>query len=345
MLLLSSVAACGRIGFDEIASVVRLQPDRAPIEEDVPDLPVLVVLDDDRGRRGTNVRFVDAAGGALPYEIEQTGTPGGDPLIAWVRLSLQRDEAPVFYAVFGESSEPEPDPTSVWSADYAAVWHLADDGAVIRDSTAAHHDGVPLGTRRVVGTIGSGRDFQATLQEAIVIDDRADLSFQEITYSAWVNERTRLDDFATVMARQLGTRGSNDFHLADRMGLVYANAASPTAQQFQLDGEAMQSNTWIHLAVAIDDSTLSLYRDGVFETSRLRNSPLVHSPRPIILGADRNDLQGTTPIGVPDTDWLDGVLDEARIERRARSAARIALDVASMRDALISYSPVSRVGD
>lgn len=83
------------------------------------------------------------------------------------------------------------------------------------------------------------------------------------------------------------------------------------------------------------------YRDG---TPRLPS--LVPGARstaaPIYLGCDRNNNLMMTPPGVPDRDFLDGRLDEIRIERTTRSQAWITADVVSMRDQLISYGPIER---
>jgi hypothetical protein len=55
---------------------------------------------------------------------------------------------------------------------------------------------------------------------------------------------------------------------------------------------------------------------------------------PILIGADNN---GSVPQGQADTDWHNGLLDEARIETVVRSADFITYDHAVQRDLVISY--------
>ena len=90
----------------------------------------------------------------------------------------------------------------------------------------------------------------------------------------------------------------------------------------------------VHLALTADGAVARLYVNGVERAARPITGPVVHSPRPILIGADASFGAG------PDADFLDGFIDEVKIETVARDPAWIQADYLAMRDLLIEYGPV-----
>lgn len=87
-----------------------------------------------------SLRFADASGNALDYEIENWDATGTSAL--WVSipsLSGRNTSITALYGVSDSYTPPENHPTNVWtSADYVGVWHLAErEGS---GTTAVHPD-------------------------------------------------------------------------------------------------------------------------------------------------------------------------------------------------------------
>jgi hypothetical protein len=86
-----------------------------------------------------------------------------------------------------------------------------------------------------------------------------------------------------------------------------------------------------------DGATERLYVDGAQVTTTATSGDVRHGGHPLLIGADHNSSSV-----LPDADFVDGRLDEVRLESIARSAAWLAYDDLSVRDALIAYGPVAR---
>ncbi|MBN1674572.1 MAG: DUF2341 domain-containing protein [Kiritimatiellae bacterium] len=170
---------------------------------DLTNFPALVSLTDadlrpaaDGGKletpSGYDILFTDASGtNGLAHEVERY-EPGVGRLVSWVRvpvLSTQSDTA--LYLYYGNRTVKDSleDPASVW-ADYAAVWHLADDGGLQPDSSGNDRIGLVKGDPAFVanGRIGPCLNFDGAGDFLSV----SNLSYNsvgqitEIMVSAWV---------------------------------------------------------------------------------------------------------------------------------------------------------------
>jgi hypothetical protein len=94
-------------------------------------------------------------------------------------------------------------------------------------------------------------------------------------------------------------------------------------------------NRWIHVGITYDGSQLRQYQDGIEVLATSIAGPLAQSANPIHFGADSNSLPPA-----PDGEYVNGQLDEVRIDTAARSPAWIAADHASQTDRWISYGPI-----
>jgi hypothetical protein len=344
VLLLTS--ACGRIGFsagtDSGVPATRSELTLSAPTETLVDFPLLVIVDDTRAARdrmqpdASDLRFFDAGGNVLPHEIEQVGAAGGLPLVAWVRVPII-DEPITLTMEYGAT----PTATStqpVWSASYAAVYHLSN----LRDSTPAANVGVWSGGAEKIaaGRIGDAHVFEESTTDAVVLGGTGALTFPSgITVSAWMQPSSLTSPSgynAAVTKEYMGAGevfwlGIED---APRLGCIEIG----TTNGLNAGGSAgivFTLGSWHHVTLTYDGVlTERIFVDGAVARTTNPGGSLVQATFPIIVGADANAESG------PDDDWFDGTIDEVRVETAVRSPGWIAYDVASQRDEVITYGPV-----
>jgi hypothetical protein len=168
-------AACGRIHFDphggpsadggvgdwwnpawSYRKPLLVNPDK--IDADLADFPVLVQLDSlDLGNAlatGDDLRFVDAEGGELAFELEAFDL-GLVPMTAWVKLPhVSATVVTPFYLYYGNPSAASAQQVaSVWSG-YAGVYHFGAGTLDLGDATGKNHgaaSGITLDAGKILG--------------------------------------------------------------------------------------------------------------------------------------------------------------------------------------------------
>jgi Concanavalin A-like lectin/glucanases superfamily/Domain of unknown function (DUF2341) len=306
------------------------------------DFTLPVVLDDTRADRtamaadGSDLRFYDRDGNLLAHEIAQLGAPGGPPLIAWVRVPSLSSTSEI-QVDYGRATMPPASTTSPWSSEVAAVYHVEEPAGSPRDATTAHHDTVATGTTTVAGECGAGRSFVAASKQVLVIADAPSLALPTFTISGWFYETSLPAPgfYHALVTREFGLTGVNDFWLGDLGGLYYAALDTTTDGSLTFTATPATADTWVHLALAVDGALARLYVNGTERAAVTITGPVVHSPRPILIGADANAGAG------PDIDFLDGSVDEVKLETVARDPAWLQADYLAMRDQLLEYGPVN----
>jgi hypothetical protein len=240
---------------------------------------------------------------------------------------------------YGHGAPVAPSPDSVWVADYALVMHFAS----LADATRNHHDATWAGGTMSAadGKIGPTFDFDGT-NDAMVIADAADLDFgTHITVSGWINSRSLASGsgFFAIVSRQNGASIHDDFWLGVDAMVDQACTIVSTPQGFQLGPttEPVILDTWTHLVMTYDGAIERLYADGLEVGTFVVSGAIFHDAKPILIGADHN--AGGAP---PSADFVNGLLDEVRLEHTTRTPAWIAYDELSQRDDLIAYGPVNR---
>ena len=321
----------------------RLTIDGGDLTEDLSDFPLLVVLSSparfDRAIArgdGADLRFVDADGTTvLDHEIESWDVAGS--AYVWVRIPLLRAGAEhVVWLYYGSPSAPSVESADrVWSAAHLAVWHLS----TLSDSSGSGNTlSNPVSADAAPARIGIGRSFDGITDHLRAESSESlRMTTASLTLSGWIYVRTTSTDRPgadwpwpqTIVNRQ-EVAGANDFVL----GVSNGSATTVTAY-YELGatteyGSGSPLGTWIHLAVTYDGSRAAYYQDGEEWNSIALTHGLTATANPVVLGGGSNG-------GAIDSEFLDGLLDEVRIERVARPASWIAAQHLSMTDALVTY--------
>jgi hypothetical protein len=343
-LAMLAVIGCGRIGFVEQSVHSTLSLDRKDPGEVLADFPLLVVLDDVRADRrlfmsdASDVRFLDSSGNVLAHELEQVGEIGGAPLVAWVRVPTITGTSTQIVVRYGVGAPPASS-DSAWSSEYEAVWHLADADSSGASDATGNHPGTANGTDTAPGLIANGRSFSSNQLSVIVVPDAPSLGFNAITASGWMYLRTAPIAYAALVDRELDAGAANDIYLGDKLGQIFYTVRAGASNTGVTTG-SLGPGQWHHIAMTVDAARFAAYFDGVPLKSGPTAGALAHSPNPVMLGACRNNIDGTNRTTIPDTDFIDGVLDEVRLENVVRSPAWIAYDVLAMQDGAITYGAI-----
>jgi hypothetical protein len=137
--------------------------------------PVLVNLASDAGLSvharsdGFDILFTSSEGTTrIPYEREKysSGT-----LVAWVKVpTVSHTTDTVLYLYYGNSSAgDQQQATSVWDANYRAVWHMKEaTGGSLADSTSTGWTETPVNSpAQTASQIDGGLNFNGTSQYAV----------------------------------------------------------------------------------------------------------------------------------------------------------------------------------
>lgn len=302
------------------------------------DFPVMVALDATRidyaalSPTAADLRFADADGAALPYEIERW-VPGGRSIV-WVRVPvIDASDSDFIYLTYGDPSATDGQrPSAVWSSEHVGVWHLAEDPGptgtrVIRDSTEHANDGtaatVMASSDLVDGVAGNGLYMNGS---GGGVQMAGGFALATYTFALWV----RGDNAPVAGAgnRQPISNGDVGFHLAwdDNAGELTPGIQHEDTGGWKdlYLGPNLSGGVWYHVAGTYDGAQLCGYRDGRQTGCVAAGAPL--APQFFELGLTSSNSA-----------TFQGRLDEVRVVDVARSPARIAAEHASELDQLVSY--------
>ncbi len=162
------------------------------------DFPVLIAFNSSNidyaltQNSGQDLRFVDADGTALAYEIESWNEAGTS--FVWVRVpNVAIGSSDSIFVYYGNASASAGEAgTAVWSSSYAAVYHMDDPGLIADDSTTNARDGMEInlpGTR--VGQVASALDLDGSTSYVDTGSNSNILSSASaVTVSGWINPDT-----------------------------------------------------------------------------------------------------------------------------------------------------------
>lgn len=189
-------------------------------------------------------------------------------------------------------------------------------GTTVGDTSGNNNNGTIAGaTWSTAGHAGNALSFDGA-NDMVSITDSASLDVIRVTLMAWVRP-TSLSGWRSVILKERGTDG-----LA--YGLyAHDNAPRPSAyvNVSNLDREvqgtsALPLNTWTHLTMTYDGTSIRLYVNGTLTATRAQTGNITVSAQKLAIG-------GNTPWG----EFFAGLIDDVRIYNRALSAAEITTDM------------------
>ncbi|HUU74194.1 MAG TPA: DUF2341 domain-containing protein, partial [Burkholderiales bacterium] len=294
--------------------------DNSASSENLTDFAVLVTLNttnlpglDLSATAGADVRFVDADGTELKYEVESWDA-ATDTASVWVKVpqidaNSTGDFIWVYYDYDGTAAYDQgaADEWAVWNAEYVGLWHLNEaTGVNAVDSITNANFAAPVSAPVAsTGQIGGALSFAAGDQLDIAAVSELDLStYTDWTISAWVNptDYTGLRwpiiysygfydaSLGVSTATQTGTDGLVENWINDSVSVRGTTAAT--------------LNDWNHIAVSRDSATgiTTLYLNGM-DVGTVANTVITDSGLTSHIGGHSSDI---------DYQFL-GLIDEVRV--------------------------------
>lgn len=184
---------------------------------------------------------------------------------------------------------------------------------LLRDHAAGHHDAAcattcPVSAPGRVGAAAASFSGGACLE----IADATELHPAAFTYAVWY--RPDISSLATAFGRPLNgaTAGTNTFEAFSDPTDVWKVAVNTMSVNVPLD-----HGVWHHLAGAFDGDTLTMYVDGVAQSTPRVVGPASYGPDSLTIGCDVNS-------GVH-SNSATGLVDDVRLYDHALSAAEMML--------------------
>ncbi|HVZ22042.1 MAG TPA: LamG domain-containing protein, partial [Vicinamibacterales bacterium] len=196
-----------------------------------------------------------------------------------------------------------------------------------------------MGTAPAAGTVGPARAFSLAASDGMIVPGGANIVFSQLTISGWllVHSVDMANMYSAVITREEGDTNDDDFYLGENLGTPYTFMHT-TGSSGAPSGPSLTLERWTHLSATYDGAMARFYIDGVEVENATASGDILTDAQPFDIGCGRN--MATTAEGTCDSDYLDGDLDEVRIESVPRSAAWIAYEHDAERDQVITYGPL-----
>jgi len=299
------------------------------------NFPVLfTVVDPDIAGRasadGSDIYFVAADGETrLDHEIEKWNQGTGQ-LVAWVKLpSLPSSADTVFYVYYGDPAAANPEaPADVWTSNFVAVWHLAEQPRTVMVDSTTGNDGTPHSSMqpsdRVSGQIGDATDFDGVDDEITFTNPISGTTPH--TISAWVNQRATTSQDALVVLGNGETNRARWLHsvyFGDTVAVGFYNNDWNTGIDIRDDGWKLLHWTYTN-------------RDNVFYVDGVQQGAMRLASGVDTQGTD--GLLGNAPAAFGANMNLNGQLDEVRIATVVRPAEWILTEFNNQSDPSSFYT-------
>lgn len=339
LLIFSALhSASARAGYEDWSRsgsiFIITTPDGAdlPAEASVEGFPLLIRFNENSFNfceakpDGSDLRFADAKGAAIPYQIEKWDSLRGEAVV-WVRVPKiqgnSRQELRIFWGKADAASESSASAVFGDSNGYIGVWHLGDTVADETANLTSKNEGATP-TRGMIGegrrlaggkgifggekSVGYPSGDAAHTSQAWFRAERAN-----VTVLGWGNERGRLGSKVRI-----SLRGPTHLHIDS----FFADVDAPLR---------LSLNKWIHVVYTYADGEGKIYIDGRLEGSARRKLD-IKSPVKLWLGGWNHDY-----------DFV-GELDEVRVSRVARSADWVRLEYENQKPMQTLVGPIVRSG-
>ena len=296
------------------------------------NFPALVVLSNNAALNFNYSQFESAAGWdlrfadsnetvLLAYEIEEWDT--ADISYVWVRVPRIESNTDYIWMYWGDpdaaTQQPYTTNGTVWSEQYEAVWHMTETS--VSDSTANDNDstgtsGTPTLTQS--GCIGPAVAFGAGDQ----IDASLSPATNLLTVSAWVRHSTLPNALEKYLS--LGSGVAEIRH--DYAETLHFRLKTGGVDRDLREYATLEAGTWTFVAGTWDGTNQRLYKNGT----------QVQSATP------SGTASNATSAAISDTTYeMNGLLDEMRVSRTARSAAWLQAEYSNQvpNSTFLTYDP------
>ncbi len=297
---------------------------------------------------GSDLRFLDAAGNPLAYEIDEWNTDGES--YVWVKMPVYEKNAAVtmFWGELVDKTLPDtPASTDVWK-DYVGVWHMREaitvaDAATTKslDSTAhANHATPTKGSAATAdlsqmisldAPVGNGRinsSVTSVQKGNRLLTTQATSLGGAFTFSGWYKMFAK-GNYPRLVGNKADNKASG--WSIETVGnsstrLVLRDNSGKTVD-YGKDCDDMVAS-WVHLAFVFNGTAAKLYSNGR-EVASLTISAIANTSNKLAFGADSNG-----------SEWsLNGAYDELRLRSGTVSADWARADHAQMTGSVLTYGP------
>ena len=272
-----------------------------------------------RSEDGYDIVFTKSDGTTkLNHEVESYDNVTGH-IISWVQVdSLFGDANNYLYLYYGKPGVVlDPSTTDTWDPGaYVAVYHLH-DGFV--DATTNGNDGSGSGTVDMNALIADGEDFQYEDTNDWIDIGNFNVSNDSLTISAWIKPSSFAQADARIVSKANGENDSQHWWMLSTINnyeLRFRLRTDGTTTTHAPEGSVLSVNSWQYVSAVYDGSEMNLFQNGSkIGSGTSKTGPITSSGVDIGIG---NQPNPSTITGGPRP--FDGIIDEVRIQKAARSS-------------------------
>lgn len=206
-------------------------------------------------------------------------------------------------------------------------WRLNDPpgSATVRDSSPWGNDGTLAGLDPSMAWVAAGPEGGALAPQGkgyVNVPDSTSIDSitDQVTVAGWIYLDGAVNQYATVISRQIGNGFGQHYHLAltatQNPGLFITTTTS--GQVDIVAGVVVPQQTWLHLAGTYDGTNSRLYLNGALVNTGVVSGPFASETDPVVVGGNGNGANFAVSEQIP------GQVDEVVLYRRALSADEIA---------------------
>jgi len=293
------------------------------VDGDLINFPILVnTTDSDLAAKaqddGDDIAFVLWSDNStkLNHEIELFNGSSGE-LVAWVNVTSLSSSIDtkiwMYYNNSGCSSQENP--TGVWDSNFVGIWHLNETGIGTRfDSTSNNNNGTPQNydgdEATSNGKIAGADDFDGT-NDRISVDDSLSLSFTNaaLTMDAWVKVDNLPSTETSIVRKE--DQWAIQFHDSNTIRNLVRTSGTTGWTAANDEDYTFNTGTWYYWTFVYDGSNIVHKID----------SEQVGSTHTVTGNIVDNSNPAYIAYCVYTGGHIDGIVDEVRISKVARSAA------------------------
>ena len=284
---------------------------------------------------GYDIVFASDGNGSTPlyWEIENyDGTAGS--IVFWVNVpTISHSVDTTVYAFYSKTGVAtfQSTATSVWDANYQAVWHMKENGHPYMDSTSnGLGSSSATDPTQAAGQIGYGQAFPGSAA-SITINDSGNLLAQgaaDFTVEMWANPANTTDHLAALNKGNTYWGYQVSFNAGTLSLQCYALPGVTT--QIVASGMPYTANAWQHFAFVRSAGGDAIYQNGAPLTLSGDACTIDASPYSFTIGSYSGNAY-----------YWDGMLDEIRMSSVARGAGWVGTEYANQNAPAAFFSSVT----